>query len=115
MAMKYEQLLTQAKDSLNGSRVYAEAYQQDGMTVITAASVMGGAGGGTGTDDSGQEGEGGGLGLTARPTGAFVIKDGAVSWVPAVDVNRAVAAAAVVACVAIVCATRIARIRARQG
>ncbi|MEZ5114625.1 MAG: hypothetical protein R2737_00040 [Candidatus Nanopelagicales bacterium] len=111
--MKYQELLQQAHDSLTGSRVYAEAYQQDGITVITAASVMGGGGGGTGTDKEGQEGEGGGLGLAARPTGAFVIKNGKVAWVPAVDVNRVVAISAVVAVVAILCATRVARARAR--
>jgi hypothetical protein len=31
---------------------------------------------------------GGGFGVSARPIGAYVIRDGEVRWRPAVDVNR---------------------------
>jgi hypothetical protein len=55
---------------------------------------MGGGGGGNGTDDAGQQGEGGGFGLVAWPAGAYVIKDGEVTWRPALDLNRLAAAAA---------------------
>ena len=34
--------------------------------------------------------EGGGIGLIARPAGAYVIKDGVVQWQPAFDLNRTV-------------------------
>ena len=53
--------------------------------------MAGGGGGGGGHDDRGQEGEGGGFGLIARPAGAYVIKQGRVVWRPAVDVNRLLA------------------------
>jgi uncharacterized spore protein YtfJ len=73
-------------------RVFSEPVTQDGVTVITAASVRGGggAGGGEGPlegDELGT-GEGGGFGLIARPAGAFVISEGNVRWKPAIDVTR---------------------------
>src|SRR3954469_24391471 len=64
------------------------AYEKEGVTVIAAAAVAGGAGGGSGTDPNGQEGEGGGFGAGARPVGAYVVKNGEVTWRPAVDANR---------------------------
>ena len=88
--MKVTEVLSAAKDAITVKRVYAEPYEKDGLTVIPAAVVSGGAGGGTGHDDKGQEGEGGGLGMSGRPAGAFVIKDGQVNWRPAVDPNRIV-------------------------
>lgn len=69
-------------------RVFAEPYEKNGVTIIPGAMVSGGGGGGGGHDDKGQEGEGGGFGMNARPVGAFVIKNGGVTWRPAVDVNR---------------------------
>jgi uncharacterized spore protein YtfJ len=99
MAMKLKDLAARAEDTITVRRVFAEPYEKDGVTVITAASVSGGAGGGSGQDEKGQEGGGGGFGVRARPAGAYVIKDGTVSWKPAVDVNRAVA---MVACAVIV-------------
>lgn len=83
-------LLEKARDSFTTRLVYAEPYEQDGVTVIPAATVIGGGGGGGGHDPTGRRGDGGGLGLVARPVGAFVIRDGQVRWVPAVDVNRLV-------------------------
>lgn len=86
--MKLDELLTMARESVTARRVYAEPHQVDGVTVIAAASVMGGGGGGGGQVNEGQEGEGGGFGIRGRPAGAYVVKDGKVQWVPAVDVNR---------------------------
>jgi uncharacterized spore protein YtfJ len=86
--MKLDELLTTARESITAKRVYAEPYEVDGVTVIAAASVAGGGGGGGGHDAEGQEGEGGGFGVRGRPTGAYVVKDGQVRWLPAVDVNR---------------------------
>jgi uncharacterized spore protein YtfJ len=86
--MRVTELVSSLRDALTVSRVFGDPYERDGVTVIPAAAVRGGAGGGTGKDESGEEGEGGGFGLIARPTGAFVIRDGTVTWQPAVDVNR---------------------------
>jgi uncharacterized spore protein YtfJ len=85
--MKIDDLVTTARDAITVRRVYGEPVTVDGVTVIAAASVWGGGGGGGGRDQQGQEGQGGGFGLHARPVGAYVIKDGSVRWTPAVDVN----------------------------
>jgi len=85
-------------------RVYLEPIRQDDLVVIPAASVGGGGGGGGGSGEQGGpsgSGEGGGFGLRAKPAGAFVIKQGKVRWQPAVDVNRVVLGAQVVAVTAL--------------
>ena len=74
----------QLLDALSVRVVYAEPVEKDGVTLVPAAAVWGGGGAGGGTSDEGN-GEGGGLGLVARPVGAYVIKDGEVRWVPAID------------------------------
>ena len=71
-----------AQDSLTVKRVFGEAYEKDGVTVIPSAFVAGGGGGG-----ADQSAGGSGFGLAAFPVGAYVIKDGNVSWQPAVNVN----------------------------
>ena len=86
--MKVDELLSSARDTFTVRRVYGDPYEKDGLTVIPAAVVRGGAGGGTGHDEKGQEGEGGGFGMTGRPAGAYVVKDGKVRWLPAVDPTR---------------------------
>jgi uncharacterized spore protein YtfJ len=79
-----------AREVLTTRRVYGEPYERDGVTVIPAAAVMGGAGGGGGEGPNGETGGGSGFGLRARPVGAYVIRDGEVRWEPAFDLNRAV-------------------------
>jgi uncharacterized spore protein YtfJ len=92
--------------------VFAEPYEQDGVTVIAAATVAGGAGGGGDRDERGQEGEGCGFGVRARPAGAYVIKDGRVWWRPAVDVNRLFATIGEVAIAYLFTRVRIEKARA---
>jgi uncharacterized spore protein YtfJ len=89
--MKVTEVFHAAKDAITVKRVFAEPYEKDGVTVIPAATLWGGAGGGSGQDDKGQEGGGGGFGMSGRPAGAYVIKDGKVSWRPAVDPNLIIA------------------------
>lgn len=86
--MTIDELLDRAREAVTGRLVYAEPYEKDGVTVIPAARVVGGGGGGGGQDRAGRRGNGGGGGLVARPVGAFVIRDGEVRWVPALDVTR---------------------------
>ncbi len=88
--MNVTQAVRGASDAITVRRVYAEPFEKDGLTVIAAAAVAGGAGGGSGTDPRGQEGEGGGFAATARPVGAYLIKDGEIRWRPVVDLNRIV-------------------------
>lgn len=96
--MRVDELVQTAKDAATVRRVFGEPVVDGGVTVIPAAHVVGGAGGGSGTDGKGQ-GEGGGWGVQARPAGAYVIKNGQVSWRPAVDVNRVIAVAGAVAAI----------------
>lgn len=66
-------------------QVYSEPYKVDGISVITAAVV----GGGAGMRKGGNEQEGrGGMGGSARPVGAFVIQNGEVTWKPVLDLQR---------------------------
>jgi uncharacterized spore protein YtfJ len=113
--MKVTELLSTAKDAITVKRVYGEPYERDGVTVIPAAVVGGGAGGGGGHDEKGQEGEGGGFGMSGRPAGAFVIKDGQVTWRPAVDPNRIFLVMGLVAIAYVLTRPRIARVRAKAA
>src|ERR1700744_4105662 len=94
---KFDELVTAAREAFAARRVFGEPYVHDGVAIIIAANVSGGGGGGGGQDRDGQEGAGGGVGLQARPSGAYVIKDGSVRWTPAVDVNRLIAVLGAVA------------------
>ncbi len=85
-SMDGREFVQQARSSMSARRVYAKPYKQDGVTVIPAARVSGGAGGGGGEGPEGQgQGSGGGFGVSARPVGAYVIRDGDVRWKPAID------------------------------
>lgn len=85
-----EEMVKQGTDAATVKRVFGEPITQDGVTIIPVAKVDGMAGGGAGkgAEDDGK-GWGGGYGVRARALGTYVIKDGRVRFVPAVDVNRA--------------------------
>src|SRR4029453_969565 len=87
--MEVQDVIAQARDTMTVKRVFGEPYEKDGVTIIPAARVQGGAGGGTGEDPNGQgRGSGSGFGVTPPPGGGFLVRDGDLSWRPAVDVNR---------------------------
>ena len=113
--MDVQDVIAQAKDTLTVKRVFGEPYEKDGVTVIPAARVQGGAGGGSGEDaDSQGRGSGSGFGVTARPVGAFIIRDGDLSWRPAVDVNRIILGGQVVVVVALLTVRAIIKSRSRS-
>ena len=112
--MKIDELFSKAGETFTVKRVYAEPYERNGMTVIPAAVVKGGSGGGSGHDDKGQEGEGGGFGVSGRPAGAYVIADGTVRWRPAIDVNRLVAVVGAAVIAYLLMRPRVIRARAGQ-
>ncbi|MFF1614652.1 hypothetical protein ACFVYA_43410 [Amycolatopsis sp. NPDC058278] len=93
--MKLGQLAATARDLFSAKLVYGAPVEYDGATVIPAATVFGGGGGGGGDTDGLPVREGAGFGVFARPVGAFVVRGGSVTWVPAVDVTRLGLAAAV--------------------
>ncbi|MFC5289475.1 hypothetical protein ACFPM7_20680 [Actinokineospora guangxiensis] len=78
------------------SLVWAEPYEHDGVAVLRASAVTGGGGGG---EDGTLKGLG--LGLAARPVGAFVVRGRDVRWVPALDVTRLALGALAAAALAI--------------
>ena len=79
-------------DSITVKRVFGDAYERNGVTLVPAARVTGagGGGGGEGEDSEGKQGggAGGGFGVRAQPAGAYVIDGEKVRWRPAIDVNR---------------------------
>jgi len=117
-----ENLLAKVADNLSVRRAFGSAYEKDGTLIIPVAIVAGGGGGGTGRNqhgapaagpdsppeapatehdatahdgkaqDSGRTEAGGGFGGLVLPSGAYVVQDGQVRWVPAVDVTVAVLA-----------------------
>ena len=112
--MQVQDMIDQARDTLTVKRVFGEPYEKDGVTAIPAARVQGGAGGGSGEDPNGQgRGSGSGFGVTARPVGAFIIRDGDLNWRPAVDVNRIILGGQVVVVVALLTVRAIIRARSR--
>jgi len=104
------EVVNQAKDAITVRRVYGEPYQQDGVTIIPAANVMGGGGGGGDTEGNG----GVGFGVSARLAGAWIIKDGEARWRPALDLNRVILVGQLVAIVALLTVRSIAKALAKR-
>jgi uncharacterized spore protein YtfJ len=82
--MDLDALLHGHRDAITVRRIYGDPVERDGVTLVPAAAVLGGTGGGG--DQAGNGG--GGFGLIGRPVGAWVIRDGNVTWKPAFDVTR---------------------------
>jgi len=104
--MEVQELIAGARDAVTVKRVYGDPYEKNGLTVIPAAVVRGGGGAGVG-EHADEKGQGGGFGLTARPSGAWIIEDGKAAWKPAVDVNRIVLGGQIVALAAVLVAGRV--------
>ena len=113
--MDVQSVMAQARDAITVKRVFGEPYQAEGVTVIPAAKVIGGAGGGEGERPKEQEkGAGSGFGVVARPVGAYLIRGGQVSWRPAIDVNRIVLGGQVVMAIALLTIRTIVKARAQS-
>jgi uncharacterized spore protein YtfJ len=102
-----QQVISDARDIVTARRVYGDPYEKNGLTVIPAASVRGGAGGGTGQHGDEDSGGGGGFGVLARPVGAWVIRGDEAKWEPAVDVTRIVLGGQIVALTALLVVGRV--------
>jgi uncharacterized spore protein YtfJ len=105
-------------DHAAAGKVFGTPVSQDGITVLPVAKVSGGGGGGGGTGavDGGQDasGSGGGVGVTAKPLGVFVIKDGTVAWRPALDVNKVIIGGQIVAVTALLVLRALIKARAAR-
>lgn len=113
--MNVQEVIAQAEDAVTVRRVVGEPYEKDGVTVIPVATVRGGGGAGGGANGGGEGGEGGGFGVVARPVGAYVIRDGEVTWQPALDLNRVILGGQVIGIVAILTVRSLIRLRARRA
>jgi len=104
--------------------VFGEPVSRNGVTLLPAAKLSGGGGGGSGEGSpaaggEGKQGEatgrgnGGGFGVSAKPVGAFVIKDDAVGWRPAIDLNKVILGGQLVAVAALLTIRAIVQARSR--
>ncbi|MDH3299414.1 MAG: spore germination protein GerW family protein [Acidimicrobiia bacterium] len=98
------------RDALSVKRVFGDAYQVDGVTIIPVARVKGGAGGGAGEGSDGEdEGEGrgfgSGFGMGVQPVGVYEVRNGEAVWKPTVDVSRIAERGQVLAGIIAVCVT----------
>jgi uncharacterized spore protein YtfJ len=93
--VSHRELIGAVREAMSARRVYGEPVERDGVTVIPAATVIGG--GGTGIGEGASEGPeaerrpggfGAGFGGLMWPAGAFEIREGRVTWRPAIDLTR---------------------------
>lgn len=110
--MNVQELVEGARDVLSVKRVFGEPYERNGVTVIPAAAFGGGAGGGG--DNRPEGGSGGGFGLGAKPAGVYVIRDGVVTWQPALDINKIISAIQVVLVAGLLAWRSVVKARAKR-
>lgn len=91
--MNVDEMVHGTQDAISVKRVFGEPIEKNGVTIIPTAKVMGGGGGGADSENNG----GGGFGIRARPAGVYVIRGNEVEWQPALDLNRIILGAQVVA------------------
>lgn len=104
--MDVDKLLAKTTDALSVGRAFGTPIEREGTLIIPVAWVAGGGGGGgaddgmpehTGADQRRQHpyptGGGGGFGGFTWPLGVYVVDNGHVRWIPAVDATRVVLAA----------------------
>jgi uncharacterized spore protein YtfJ len=108
-------LLDRITEAATVRRAFGDPTEQDGTIVLPVARVVGGGGGGEGNRSgaSTEQGSGGGFGLRVIPSGVFVIRDGAVKWEPAFDLNRVILGAQVVAVIALLTVRSVLRHQAK--
>lgn len=109
--------LRDTRNALSVGRVIGDPSTVDGITIVPVARVFGGAGGGggegNGPDQTEGRGFGTGFGMAARGLGVYELRDGQLSWKPAVDVDRLIRGFQILAGVLAVCVT-IFRLRDRS-
>ena len=94
-------------EGMHVKRVFGEPIERDGALFVPTAKVRGGGGGGGDTDGNG----GAGFGMTAKPAGMYVIRDGQATWQPALDLNRVILGGQIVAIIALLVIRSILRSR----
>ncbi|MHB8682165.1 MAG: hypothetical protein ACYDA2_08740 [Acidimicrobiales bacterium] len=80
--MDAQKLVERIGEQLSIGRAFGPAYERDGAVLVPVAAVMGGGG-----TDSRDVSAGAGFGGWVHPIGAYVLRDGDVRFVPALDVS----------------------------
>ena len=112
--MDVQQVLEQVRGQVGPKQVFGEPIREGETLLIPVAKVRGGGGGGDGAAEGKPGGQGVGFGLAAIPTGAFVFRQGQLTWRPAIDVNRAILGAQMVAAIALMTFGSLVRARMRM-
>jgi uncharacterized spore protein YtfJ len=91
-------LVKRAGEGASAGRAFGPAYERDDCLIIPAVSVITAGGGGGDSKAAAAEAEaqasngdssgGGGFFGVSWPLGVYVVKDGNVRWVPAIDATR---------------------------
>ena len=102
-----DEVIRRTIGGMDAKQVFGAPIERDGVLFVPAAKVRGGGGAGGDTEGNG----GGGFGLTAKPAGMYVIKDGDAEWRPALDLNRVIIGGQLVAIVALLAVRSILRRR----
>ncbi len=116
-------------DSASVRRVFGESIDREGVLIIPVASVRGVFGGGenaSSAEDASEAGgtavpaalpagRGGGGAWSATPAGTYVLKNGEVSWVPAVDADRSVLLGCLTGIVALLVLRSVVRTIVKRG
>lgn len=114
MATTYADVMSGVRDSITVRRVFGDPIEKQGTTIVPAASVMGGGGGGEGGEGEAQ-GAGTGFGVRARPVGAYIVRQGEVTWKPALDLVRIITASLLFVAVTTLMITGLMRRRMTLG
>ena len=108
--------LREVADNTTVGKVFGTPIDQEGTIVLPVAKVGSGGGGGSGsspaTEGHENSGVGGGFGVSAKPLGVFVLRNGKVAWRPAIDVNRVIMGGQAVAVVGLLVARALIQARA---
>ncbi len=89
-------LVERMQERFSAQIVYGDPIEKDGTVLLPAAWVAGGGGGGSDRrEGSDSQGEGGGFGLFARPSGSWVVTSEGAQWIPAIDLTAIVLAGTV--------------------
>ena len=102
-----DEVIRRTIGGMDAKQVFGAPIERDGVLFVPAAKVRGGGGAGGDTEGNG----GGGFGLTAKPAGMYVIKDGDAEWRPALDLNRVIIGGQLVGIVALLVVRSIFRRR----
>lgn len=113
--MKLDEITGTIQEIAQVKRIFGEPIHVDGVTIIPVARHGGGGGAGEGgmeSEDGG--GRGGGFGVGANLVGAYVVKDGHVTFVPAYDPQALATKVAVVAMAALFTWRSVAKARHKR-